>query len=87
MGLQPYQVRFFLEEKAKIDLEYFPFTENRSKVDQRLSMMCLTISLITADYSYLPNLTTTPLVILVVDDDDDDDDDDNDDGDRGKKLR
>ena len=52
---------FFLEEKVtKIDLAYYPVIENHSKVDQRLSMMCLTISLITADNSYLPNLLRRP---------------------------
>ena len=57
MGLQPSQFRFFFEEKVtKIDLAYYPVIENQSKVDQRLFMMCLTISLITADNSYLPNL-------------------------------
>ena len=72
---------FFCEKKVtKIEIAYYTVIENRSKNDQRLSMMCLTISLITADNSYLPNLTTTPLIILVVDDDDDDED-------GGKKLR
>ena len=53
---------FFFEEKVtKIDLAYYPVIENDSKVDQRLSMMCLTISLITADNSYLPNLLRRPL--------------------------
>ena len=61
MGLQPSEVRFFFEEKVtKIDLAYYPVIENHSKVDQRLSMMCLTISLITADNSYLPNLLRRP---------------------------
>ena len=62
MGLQPSQVRFFFEEKViKIDLPYYPVIENHSKVDQRLSMMCLTISLKTADNSYVPTLLRRPL--------------------------
>ena len=61
MGLQPSEVRFFFEEQVtKIDLAYYAVIENHSKVDQRLSMMFLTISLITADNSYLPNLLRRP---------------------------
>ena len=47
---------FFEEKVTKIDQAYYPVIENHSKVDQRLSMMCLTISLITADHRYLPKL-------------------------------
>ena len=40
-----FKIRFFFEEKViKFDLAYYPVIKNRSKIGQRLSMMCLTIS-------------------------------------------
>ena len=44
MGLEPFEVRFFVGEKfTKIGLAFQLFTENRLKVAQRLFLVFLTI--------------------------------------------
>ena len=46
MGLEPFEVRFFSEEKfTKFDLALSEIIKNRSKVVYTLSVMLLTISL------------------------------------------
>ena len=44
MGLQPFEVRFFFEEKVtKFDLALHQFIKNHLKVAQRRIMTCPTI--------------------------------------------